>query len=159
MADNIFYTEYEPKSKNRFRLGFGSQNIPSYIVKSANRPMLESTRKEIDYINTKRYVAGKYTWSPMDITFMDPIVPSGAQEVIKWVRTHYDFTTGKAGYIGDYKRQLTLEMLGPDGTSLEKWTLKGAFIQNANFNDLDYSVDDLADITVTLSYDFAVLEY
>ena len=42
---------------------------------------------------------------------------------------------------------------------IEQWTLKGAFIASVNFNDLDFSSNDPADIEVTLAYDYAILEY
>jgi len=40
-----------------------------------------------------------------------------------------------------------------------KWTLKGAFITTAAFGDLDWSSNDPAEITITLSYDYAILEF
>lgn len=157
IIDNLFYTDYEPKTQNRFI--FDIDGIPSFLVKSAQRPNVTSTRKEIDYINTRRYVAGKYAWETLDITFQDPIVPSGAQKVIEWFRTHHEFSTGTAGYAASYKKDIRLNMLGPDGTIVEEWKLVGSFIESSNFNELDYSTDDLMDITVTLSYDYAILEY
>ncbi len=159
ITENLFYTDYEPKSQNRFIFSFNDADIPAYLVKSGSRPNATSTRKEIDYINTKRYYAGKYAWETMDVTFQDPIVPSGAQKVMEWFRQHYEFSTGAAGYATAYKKDVNLEMLGPDGTIVERWTLKGTFIETANFNELDYSTDDLMDITVTLSFDYATLEF
>jgi hypothetical protein len=50
-------------------------------------------------------------------------------------------------------------MLGPVGDKIEQWKLKGAFIQAANFNDLDFTSNDPADIELTLSYDYAILEF
>mgnify|MGYP001346985507 FL=1 len=50
-------------------------------------------------------------------------------------------------------------MLGPVGDKIEQWTLKGAFITNASFNDLDWASNDPAEITLTLSYDYAILEF
>jgi len=50
-------------------------------------------------------------------------------------------------------------MLGPVGDKIEQFTLKGAFITSANFNDLDWGSNDPSDISLTLSYDYAILEY
>lgn len=157
VADSIFYNDYEPKLQHRFVLSING--IDSFIVQSVQRPSIESTRKEIDYINTKRYVAGKYSWSTIDITFNDPIVPSGAQKVNEWFRRHYEFSTGTAGYASDYKEKITLRLLGPDGTFVEEWKLIGAFIQSTNFGELNYGSDDLVNITATISYDYAILNY
>ena len=51
-------------------------------------------------------------------------------------------------------------MLGPVGDVVEEWVLKGAMIQEANFNDLDFANGtDVADITLTLRYDYAILQF
>jgi hypothetical protein len=51
-------------------------------------------------------------------------------------------------------------MLGPVGDKIEKWTLNGAFISQANFNEVDFSnANEPATIDLTLTYDYAVLEY
>jgi hypothetical protein len=50
-------------------------------------------------------------------------------------------------------------MLGPVGDKIEQWKLKGAFISNAQFGDLDWTSNDPAEITLTLSYDYAILEF
>jgi hypothetical protein len=51
-------------------------------------------------------------------------------------------------------------MLGPVGDKIEKWTLHGAFISQANFNEVDFSnANEPATIDLVLTYDYAVLEY
>ena len=50
-------------------------------------------------------------------------------------------------------------MLGPVGDKVEEWTLKGAFITSAAFNDFDWSVSDPAEITLSLRYDYAILQF
>ena len=50
-------------------------------------------------------------------------------------------------------------MLGPVGDVVEEWVLKGAFIKGADFGEMDYSSNDPADITLTLQYDYAILQF
>jgi hypothetical protein len=51
-------------------------------------------------------------------------------------------------------------MLGPVGDKIEQWKLKGAYIQQANFGELDWSnATDPATIEITLTYDYAILEF
>jgi hypothetical protein len=96
----------------------------------------------------------------VEITLYDPIVPSGAQAVMDWVRTSHESITGRDGYADFYKKDIQCYLLGPVGDKIEQWTLKGAFINNAVFNDLDWAnATDPVEITLTLSYDYAVLEY
>ena len=108
----------------------------------------------------KRYVKCKGAWQTIDITLYDPVVPSAAQAVMEWVRLSHESVTGRDGYSDFYKKDVTFNLLGPVGDVVEEWTLKGAYIQNAAFNDLDWgNGTDPVDITLTLQYDYAILQF
>jgi hypothetical protein len=114
----------------------------------------------LDHINIKRKLKGKGDWQDLEITLYDPIDPSGAQAVMEWIRTSHESLTGRDGYAEFYKKDVDFYMLGPVGDKIEQWKLKGAFISQANFGDLDWSnATDPAQISVTLTYDYAVLEF
>ena len=156
--NEMFYTNFEPKMKNRFI--FEVDGIPSYLVKAGNRPTLQFETVVLDHINIKRKLKGKGDWQDLTITLYDPIVPSGAQAVMEWVRSSHESLTGRDGYAEFYKKDVDFYMLGPVGDKIEQWKLKGAFISQANFGDLDWSnATDPASIEVTLTYDYAVLEF
>ena len=155
--DKIFYKNFEPKLSNRFIMEING--IESYIVKTANRPTFTSEVVELDHINVKRKIKGKSTWDDVNITLYDPIVPSGAQQVMEWIRTSHESLTGRDGYAAFYKKDITFYLLGPVGDKVEQWTLKGAFIVSANFGELDWASNDPVSIELTLAYDYAVLEY
>ena len=153
----IMFTPFEPKTKNRYIMYL--EGIPSYLIKTANRPSITFEEVELNHINMKRYVKGKGAWEPIEITLFDPVVPSGAQAVMEWVRLHKESVTGRDGYSDFYKKDITINMLGPVGDKVEERTLKGAFITSAAFNDLDWSVSDPAEITLSLRYDYAILQF
>ena len=154
----IMFTPFEPKLKNRFIMYI--EGIPAYIIKSGNRPNIQFEEIVLDHINVQRYVKGKATWATLEITLYDPIVPSGAQAVMEWVRLHHESVTGRDGYSDFYKKEIKFNLLGPVGDKVEEWVLKGAVIQTANFNDLDFANGtDVADISLTLRYDYAVLSF
>jgi hypothetical protein len=155
--NEMFYTNFEPKMKNRFIMNI--DGIDSYLIKTANRPTISFEPVTLDHINVKRKLKGKGEWQDVEITMYDPIVPSGAQQVMEWVRTSHESLTGRDGYADFYKKDVNFFMLGPVGDKIEQWTLKGAFINSAVFNDLDWSSNDPSEITLTLSYDYAILEY
>ena len=155
--DKIFYKNFEPKLSNRFIMEING--IESYIIKTANRPTFTSEVVELDHINVKRKIKGKSTWDDVNITLYDPIVPSGAQQVMEWVRQSHESLTGRDGYASFYKKDVTFYILGPVGDKVEQWTLKGAFISSANFGELDWASNDPVSIELTLTYDYAILEY
>ena len=155
--NDMFYTNFEPKMKNRYIMEI--DGIASYLIKTANRPSIQFEVVTLDHINVKRKLKGKGEWQDVEITLFDPIVPSGAQQVMEWVRTSHESITGRDGYADFYKKDIDIYMLGPVGDKIENWKLKGAFINNAVFNDLDWASNDPSEITLTLSYDYAILEF
>lgn len=155
--DKMFYKNFEPKLGNRFIMEING--IESYIIKTASRPTFTSEIVELDHINVKRKIKGKSNWDDINITLYDPIVPSGAQQVMEWVRSSHESLTGRDGYSAFYKKDITFYLLGPVGDKVEQWTLKGAFISSANFGELDWASNDPLSIELTLTYDYAILEY
>ena len=155
--NQMFYTNFEPKVKNRFI--FEIDGIPSYLCKAGKRPSIKFETITLDHINLKRKLKGKGEWQDLTITLYDPIVPSGAQQVMEWIRQSHESITGRDGYNSFYKKDVTFYLLGPVGDKIEQWTLKGAFISQANFGELDWASNDPVSIELTLAYDYAVLEY
>jgi len=155
--DKMFYTPYEPKVQNRFILQV--DGIPSFIMKKVSRPQIECGEVVLDHINIIRKVKGKCKWGDITMTLYDPIVPSGAQAVMEWVRTQHESVTGRDGYADFYKKDFDIFVLGPVGDKIENWKVKGAYIKTAQFGDLDWSTETQVEIQLTLAVDYCVLEY
>ena len=156
-SNELFYTPYEPKLKNRFIMDI--DGIPAYTIKTAQRPQITFEEVTLEHMNITRYVKGKGRWQQLQITLYDPIVPSAASAVIEWIRLHHESATGRDGYQDFYKKNINFQVLGPVGDIIEKWTLNGTFIVDASFGDLDFSSSDPVEITLTLRYDYAILEF
>ena len=153
----IMFTPFEPKVKNRFIMYV--EGIPAYLIKAVARPQITFEEIALDHINVKRYVKGKGDWQALNITLYDPIVPSGAQAVMEWVRLHKESVTGRDGYSDFYKKDVTFNVLGTVVDKVEEWTLKGAFIKDANFGEMNWETNEPADITLSLRYDYAILQF
>ena len=151
---------YEPKKQNRFILRFPSSlGINEWFVISSSRPKIAIGEVEIPFLNTSTWVAGRFTWDSIDVTFKDPIGPSAAQALMEWVRLHAESVTGRMGYAAGYKKDIELEMLDPTGVVVEKWILQGSMLTNVDFGSLDYSSEDIAEITATIRMDRCILVY
>ena len=153
----IMFTPFEPKTKNRYIMYI--EGIPAYLIKTTGRPTITFEEIELNHINVKRFVKGKGTWETLECTLYDPVVPSAAQAVMEWVRLSHESVTGRDGYSDFYKKDITLNVLGPVGDIVEEWTMKGAWIQTATFNDLDWATNDPVEVTLTLRYDYAILQF
>jgi len=156
-AQEIYYTAYEPKLKNRFIMEIAG--IPAFTIKTAQRPQITFDEVVLEHMNITKYVKGKGRWQTLQITLYDPIVPSAASAVIEWIRLHHESSTGRDGYQDMYKKNVVFNVLGPVGDKIEQWTLFGTMIQDAAFGDLDFSSSDPVEITLTLRYDYAELEF
>ena len=154
---DIMFTPFEPKLKNRFIMRI--DGVPAYLIKTAARPSIDFEEVELNHMNVKRFVKGRASWQAIGITLYDPIVPSAAQSVMEWIRLGHESVTGRDGYSDFYKKDVQFQVLGPVGDIVEQWTLKGTWIQAANFNDLDFSSSEPVDIELTLRYDYAILEF
>ena len=135
------------------------EGIPAYLIKAVARPQITFEEIALDHINVKRYVKGKGDWQLLNITLFDAIVPSGAQAVMEWVRLHKESVTGRDGYSDFYKKDVTINVLGPVGDKVEEWTLKGAWIKDANFGEMSWESNEPNDITLSLRYDYAILQF
>jgi len=154
----MMFTAFEPKVKNRYV--FYVDGLPSYLIRKAARPKIVNGDVTLKHINNERHLKGRSTWETISLEMYDPIVPSGAQAVMEWVRLHHESVTGRNGYADFYKKDCTINILGPVGDKVEEWTLKGAFIVDADFGEITWENDaEAAVITMTLRFDYAILQY
>ena len=156
--NEIFFTAFEPKQQNRFILYM--DGIPAYIIKGVNAVTLTQDTVVLNHINVQRFVKGKSKWGEIQMTLFDPITPSGAQAVMKWVHLHHESVTGRDGYSDFYKKDLTLDVLGPVGDIVSEWIIKGALITSANFGDYNWDTDSTAqNIALTIQPDYCILNF
>jgi len=163
MAETLSVTDmlpnkFEPKRSYRWVLAL--EGIDSFLVSTTKRPDISIGSAQINFINSYRNIAGKLTFGDISLTLHDPIAPSGAQQVMEWIRTHYESVSGRAGYADFYKRDCQLKMLDPIGTVIELWDIKGALLTSVNFGGLDYGGgEDPMKIDITMKVDNCVLQF
>ena len=153
----LFFKAFEPKMANRFILY--ADGLPSYVVKGVARPTISQEAKQLNHINVQRFVNCRSTWGSIAMSLFDPIVPSAAQSVMEWVRLHHESVTGRDGYADFYKKDLTINVLGPVGDKVEEWILKGCMVTEASVGDLAFDTDDPTEVTVTVQPDLCILNY
>jgi len=143
--------EYEPKRNNRFFAEFADElGIEVWKVQKFKRPSMKINSVQIDYMNERNYVAGRYNWEEMTVTFLDPIGPSSSQQLMEWVRLHAESLTGRMGYAAGYKKNILLKALDPTGIEVEKWFLEQCMITGISFGENDYGSDELTNIELTI---------
>lgn len=153
-ASSMLANKFEPKRKNLWV--FVIDGIDAYLMRTAALPQKTFEEVTLDWINQKRYLAGKAAWNTLSVTLYDPISPSGTQQVLEWIRLTHEDVTGRQGFAEMYKRNTEIKQVDPMGTVVAHWILEGTWIQDCNWGDLDYSTADPVELSLTLRYDHAV---
>ena len=169
MADKFWANSaLEPKRKHRWLLYLGGTDIPVFVVKTVSKPGFIINPAEHQYFGHKFYYPGNVTWDPVDVTLVDPIDPDVSKQLYKALRrSGYetpDVTTGGAAFTtSKFKAtkvlngQVKLEQLGPDNEAIETFKLWNPWITAVKFGDLDYTSDDMVEVSLTIQYDYATL--
>jgi len=156
--NEIFFTAFEPKQPNRFIMYV--DGFPSYIIKAISAVTFEQGEVVLNHINVYSKVKGKTKWSDLTMTLFDPITPSGAQATMEWLRLHHESVTGRDGYSDMYKKDLTINILGPVGDIVSEWVIKGAFIKGGNFGEYNWDTESAAvNLSITIGMDYCVLNF
>ena len=157
-----------PKLKYRFRASFenfGVSTPRSEMTKqimNITRPAVTFEENIIDIYNSKVYLVGKHTWDPITVNLRDDVNGAVSKLCGEQVQKQFDFMEQSSAASGiDYKFVTRFEILdGGNGANtpnvLETWELYGCFIQNVNYNELDYASQDPANISMSVRFDNAV---
>lgn len=157
-----------PKLQYRFRVsfeGFGVTTPKSELTKQVvdfKRPTVNFGEIVIDTYNSKVKLAGKPEWQDITATFRDDAQGNVTRLVGEQIQKQFDFMEQSSAASGiDYKFITRLEMLdGGNGvnapTVLETWEMYGCLISSADYQTMNYAVNDPVTIQITLKYDNAV---
>ena len=156
-----------PKLKYRFRvslLGFGVESSVELTkqVSDVTRPKVSFEEMTIDVYNSKVKLAGKYSFENLTLTLRDDASGQVTKLVGQQIQKQFDFMEQASARSGiDYKFQMNIEILdGGNGNSeadiLERWEVYGAYVQNADYGDLNYATNEPATVALTLVFDNAV---
>jgi hypothetical protein len=157
----------QPKQKNKWRvtfanLGGGADAQPlSLQAVTVTRPSITFDEVQLDRYVSRAFIAGKYTYEPMQITFEDDVTGQASQVLQDQLQTQ-QFLIGQEGAFlatsGEgslYKFVTYLDMLDGNDQQIERWTIEGCFIASIDYTDLDYADAEKVLINTTIRYDHA----
>ena len=157
-----------PKLQYRFRVSlenFGVSTPTTELTKQVidvTRPTIAFEPMEIHAYNSKAYLAGKHTFSPITLNLREDVNNAVQKLVGEQLQKQFDFYEQSSAASGqDYKFTTRIEILdGGNGANtpniLETFELYGCFITNANYNTLAYSNNEPVTVTLEIQYDNAV---
>lgn len=150
-------------------MGSGETGIAQHIARTAQRPTYNVNEAEHNYLNHKFWYPGTVEWDPIDITIVDPISHNAAEKTKRMIlESGYQFPTDPPN--GPQNRQtvskknsvealgrVTLDQLRANGEVVDSYDLVNAWLQTIDYSEFDYSSDDLAEITMTVRFDYAII--
>ena len=157
-----------PKRQYRFLVTIGNlPNGATWYAKKATKPAFTISSIKHNYLNHTFYYPGRVEWQPVTVTLVDPVQPDAVANTLSMIAasgynlptsiaTTPDQTTtiSKAGSIAALGG-VFIEQIDNAGNRIEQWSLNGAFITDVSYSELDYSSDELMEVTLKFQYDWA----
>ena len=157
-----------PKLQYRFRVmfeNFGISTPRTELTKQVvdfSRPDITFDDIDIEVYNSRLRLAGKHTWSNATVNIRDDALGNVSRLVGEQLQRQFDFFEQSSAGAGiDYKFVTRCEMLdGGNGTEtpqvLETWELYGCYLQNVNYNQVQYNTSEPVQITMAIRFDNAL---
>jgi len=157
----------DPKRKFRFLLqtpewpGGGNQEDIWVWIRTVTKPSYEMTTGDYQLGNHKFKYPGVVTWNDVSITIVD--MKDQTSQLYDNLKTMGWNVPGDGGGTGLSKTAdgtatklgVIIQQLNAAGDWIEEWTLKGAFIKSVDFGQLSYADDEMVELTIGVSYDYA----
>tara|TARA_A100001391_G_scaffold67920_1_gene43479 strand:+ start:73 stop:663 length:591 start_codon:yes stop_codon:yes gene_type:complete len=164
----IFWSAQNSDPKRKFRFQLLVDRIPVWVVKTVSKPSVTVNPVVHQYLNHEFRYPGRVTWdSPINVTLVDPLDPDLARTTLNMIRNagyRYPLDPNQAKTTmtkADATKALgrvSIQQIDGDGNKVEEWVLRNAFVTKVTYGDLDYSSDDMSEITLEITYDWAELQ-
>jgi hypothetical protein len=164
----------DPKRKFKFKIQIG--DLGGGIVwyaKSVGKPemTIESGTEHKFLGHTFKY-PGSVKWNDIEATLVDPVSENASRKLLEIVekagyvypnenyiksddpreRSFHTISKGKAAAaLGP----VVIQQIDSENKMLEQWTLHNAFINKVSFGELSYDSEELSEISIGFTYDWA----
>jgi hypothetical protein len=155
-----------PKLKYRFRVVFTGFGVTAGDVVELTKQVVDVTRPSVsfdemtlDVYNSKVYLAGKHSFEAITLNLRDDATGLVQRVVGEQLQKQFDFMEQAGARSGiDYKFTARIDVLdGGNGAkeveTLESTQLWGCFLQNVNYNDLNYGSSEAATVALSIRFD------
>ena len=163
----------DPKRKFRFTVQFDGLDFGEGIIwfaKSVGKPEITVTEAEHTFLDKKYYYPGRVEWNTVTFTLVDPADVSKDQDAVRQMNTLIEaagykipkspngpgsLETMSKGKSSASLSTIVINQINGEGVTIESWTLNNPFIKSAKFGELDYTGDELVELSLEVRYDWA----
>lgn len=169
-SEQLHAIKHEAQQAFRFYLNIGG--VHAACISDVGRPSYRIETEERRLLNWGFKYPTKVIWNPISFTvqevFSREIVNSIAGSFMTRLKEVYDLPDqiNPVGP-GDLSKSklietlgvMTIQMLDPDGEKCEEWQLFQAFVTEVTPTGMDYKSENLTNLKITVSYDWADMQY
>ena len=138
-----------------------------WYAKSVSKPAMTVSETDHTFLDKKFYFPGRVEWSTVTLTLVDPADPTQAKDAVgqmnklieasgyRMYRDSNDLVTMSKSKSAAALGSVVINQIDSEGAAIESWTLKNPFIKDMKFGDLDYTGDELVELSLEIRYDWA----
>lgn len=126
------------------------------LLQSANRPSFQFEEIEMHHGQEVSKFAGKSTWEVVTLVWYDAEQPDISGAVYSWLQTVINITSQGVAPPAQYKKRAALSITNGVGVDVETWSMYGSWPVTVNWQELNYSSNELLTCEATMRYDRAV---
>lgn len=127
------------------------------LLQSASRPKIKFDEAEMHHNQEVAYFAGKHNWEPVTMTWYDSEQqPDCSRGLYHWIETVCNLQSMAVAHPRFYKKDASLLVLDGTGQTTEQWSMIGTWPQACNWQELDYTSNELLTMECTMRFDRAV---
>lgn len=164
-------TDIDPRRSYRFRLGSADGLILSntgqspiwWNAKKVDKPSFSVSSNKYRLINHEINMPGIVSWNPITIEVAD--IGGTVKTLLEQLK---DFGYSPKNLADDkglskasglsHIGNIRIQQFDGAGEIIETWKLEGAYITELRFGNLDYTSDEIINLNMTITYDYAYLD-
>lgn len=153
---------FEPQRSFDFGIeiyGIGGAETISLAISQGFFPSGKNEVIPIKYFAEERKVAGQVTFADGQITCVDYVEENVAGLLLEWRKLVHDVESGALGWARDYKKQASVILYAPDGTSPRIFQLDGVWPSEVSGDQLSYENNAALKINMNLVFDLAIPKF
>ena len=165
-----FWNEIGTDPKRKFRwfvqLGGADGESLQLAAKNVEKPKFEISTTDHKFINHTFYFPGRLTWQPISATFVDIGGDDDISEILSRVITASGYeppedaedcrrSITKQASVEAFGTNFSIKQVDGEGQPVEEWQLTNPWVSKIEYGSLDYTSEDLVEITMTIVYDHA----
>jgi hypothetical protein len=156
-----------PKLRYRFRVIFENLGVSTPTteltkqVVSFTRPNLTFEEIALPIYNSTVKLAGRHSWADVSCEIRDDANGNVSKLIGEQIQKQMDFLEMSSAAAGiDYKFLTRFEVLdggnaAGEAIALETWEIYGCYLKEVNYNNMDYSLSEVASINMIMRFDNA----